>query len=405
MKPKTFYLLLGATAIVTLAAAGTAWQRAAATLGAIASETVVPGLLDRVNDVATIEVVKGKEKILVQRGPDGWIMPDRGGYPVRFETVKQNIVTMAELKTVEPKTAKPDLYSRIEVEDPAGAETKSSQITLKDADGKQIASLVVGRKRYAPIGGKDMVYVRKPGEARAWLAEGTFDIRPAAPDWLVREISTVKDSRWKTLTFTHPDGSKAVMFRTTAEQENWEVEGRPSDRALKPPATVNSTSSAFDFFNLDDVRPAKEVEDGKPIASSEFVAFDGLIMKARLVDKDGTPWTMIEATTTAEAAAPIKEEAAALQKKLAGWAYKLPEYKQNFLSRKFDDLVEKPVAAAPPPAPAAPAPAPMAVPAPVAPPPAAAPATPDPAPAAPAAGATAPAAPDAPKDEAPKTQN
>jgi hypothetical protein len=245
-----------------------------------------------------------------------------------------------------------------------------------------------------------------PGWPKA-RSTSAFDIRPMAPDWLVREISTVKDSRWKTLTFTHPDGSKAVMFRTTAEQENWEVEGRPTDRALKPPATVNSTSSAFDFFNLDDVRPAKEVEDGKPIASSEFVAFDGLIMKARLVDKDGTPWTMIEATTTAEAAAPIKEEAAALQKKLAGWAYKLPEYKQNFLSRKFDDLVEKPVAAAPPPpAPAAPAPAPMAVPAPVAPPPpAAAPATPDPAPAAPAAGATAPAAPDAPKDEAPKTQN
>src|SRR5688500_9695445 len=139
MKPRSFYILLGAAVIVTGAAGLTAWQRAAATLGTVATETVLPGLINRVNDVATIEVVKGKDKVQVQRTADGWVMPDRGGYPVKFEVVKQNIVTMGELKTVEAKTAKPDLHSRIEVEDPAGADTKSAQITLKDADGKQIA--------------------------------------------------------------------------------------------------------------------------------------------------------------------------------------------------------------------------------------------------------------------------
>ena len=56
MKPQAFYILLGATVIVTSAAALTAWQRAAATLGSVAAETVVPGLINRVNDVATIEV-------------------------------------------------------------------------------------------------------------------------------------------------------------------------------------------------------------------------------------------------------------------------------------------------------------------------------------------------------------
>ena len=354
MKPRAFYLLLGATVIVTSAAALTAWQRAAATLGSISSETVVPGLIDRVNDVATIEVVKGKETVTVQRGADGWVMPDRGGYPVKFETVKQNIVTMAELKTVEPKTAKADLYSRIEVEDPAGAESKSAQMTFKDKDGKVIASMIVGRKRYAPIGGKDMVYVRKPGDSRSWLAEGTFEIRTPAPEWLVREISGLKEERWKTLTFAHSDGSRAVMHRKDPPlgkdgkppandgmpQEVWEVEGRPADRNLKPPATVNSTASAFDFLNLDDVKPSKDVADGTLKATAEFLATDGLIMKSRLVDKGDASWAILEASTTAEAAQPIKDEAVALNKKLGGWAYKLPEYKQNFLSRKFDDLVE-----------------------------------------------------------------
>jgi hypothetical protein len=351
MKPRSFYLLLGATVIVTAAAGLTAWQRAAATLGTVATETVVPGLIARVNDVASIEVVKGKEQVRVERTADGWIMPDRGGYPVKFEVVKQNIVTMAELKTVEPKTAKADLHSRIEVEDPAGADTKSAQMTFKDQDGKVIASMIIGRKRYAPIGGKDMVYVRKPGDNRAWLAEGVFDIRTPAPEWLVKELSGIKDERFKMLTFTHPDGSRAVMVRKDdpnapkpesrdGPPEIWEVEGRPADRNLKPPATVSSTASAYNFLNLDDVRPAKEVADGTAKASSEFLAFDGLILRSRMVEKDDVTWTMFEAATTPEAAKEIKDEAEALNKKWAGWAYKLPEYKQNFLSRKFDDLVE-----------------------------------------------------------------
>ena len=123
-------------------------------------------------------------------------------------------------------------------------------------------------------------------------------------------------------------------------QEQWEVEGRPADRALRPPATVNSTASAYNYLKLDDVRPAKEVEDGTPKATSEFLADDGLIMRSRMVEKGDATWTLFEAATTPEAAEAIKTEAAELNKKFAGWAYKLPEYKQNFLSRKFDDLVE-----------------------------------------------------------------
>ena len=123
-------------------------------------------------------------------------------------------------------------------------------------------------------------------------------------------------------------------------QEVWEVEGRPADRNLKPPATVNSTASAFDFLNLDDVKPSKDVADGTLKATAEFLATDGLIMKSRLVEKGDASWAILEASTTAEAAQPIKDEAVALNKKLGGWGYKLPEYKQNFLSRKFDDLVE-----------------------------------------------------------------
>jgi hypothetical protein len=345
MKQRQLAILAGITVVVGAAAAVSAYQRAAATLGTVASELLFPGLIDRVNDVATIEVKGADGTVVIQRKGEGWVMPDRGDFAVRFELVKQNLVTMAELKTVEPKTAKPDLHGRVEVEAVTEPKAKSKHMTLKDGDGKTIAEAVIGKKRYAPIGGKDMVYVRKAAESRVWLAEGVFDVRWPAPEWLVKEISGLPEKRWRHIVITQPDGEKAELGRKDTEQQNYDVLNSPDGRKAMPPGQVNSVASAFDFLNLDDVKPAKDLGETSPGATAEFKAFDGLVVRSKMLAKDGTNWTVFEAAIgeTADGAPiadSVKEEADKLNAKWSGWAYRLPEYKQNFLSRKIEDLIE-----------------------------------------------------------------
>jgi hypothetical protein len=345
MRPNNVAVLAVAALIATSAAGYLAWQRARTTLGEVASETVLPGFIGKVNDVAELQVKRNGGTIDVVRWGDLWVMPDHGNFPVRYETIKQNLVTMGELTTVEAKTAKPDLYDRIEVEDVTQKDAKSVLLTAKSAAGQVLAELVVGKRRYAPIGGKDMTYVRKPGDPRTWLAVGTFDVKPQPPEWLVKEITNISDRRWKLISFKHPDGAEASLSRKDVEQQNYDVDGKPENRQIKPPGTVNATASAFEFLNLDDVMPAGGLTDAKPVANSEFVAFDGLVMTASLAEKDGAFW----ATFKAEARAPkegetpadtVKDEAKSLNEKVEPWVYKLPEWKANFFKRKLDDLIE-----------------------------------------------------------------
>ena len=93
-----------------------------------------------------------------------------------------------------------------------------------------------------------------------------------------------------------------------------------------------------------------------------FETFDGLTITVTLFDEDESTWlgfsaaTMpvagedsasaesIEAagdTAAAPAEAPdVAAEAAAINARVAGWQYELPDYKKNLLMRRWDDILK-----------------------------------------------------------------
>ena len=51
------------------------------------------------------------------RGEDGsWAVAEKDGYPADVEKVRQTLISLAEARIVEPKTANPDFYDRLGVE-------------------------------------------------------------------------------------------------------------------------------------------------------------------------------------------------------------------------------------------------------------------------------------------------
>ena len=52
------------------------------------------------------------------RDGDSWLVAEKGNYPANAAKISQIVRAMADLTLVEPKTQKPDLYPRLEVEDP-----------------------------------------------------------------------------------------------------------------------------------------------------------------------------------------------------------------------------------------------------------------------------------------------
>src|SRR5215469_15969410 len=174
MHKQGLILLIAATvvlvilAVVAIATGDRNLSRAA--LG----ERALPSLAARLGDIATVGVKRSALDLTFVRDGDGWLVAEKGNYPAAAGKVRQIVLAMADMTLVEPKTQKAEFYPRLEVEDPSNG--KSSLVTVESKAGKPLAELIVGKRRYDRLGtGNDGIYIRKPGDAQAWLARGSLE--------------------------------------------------------------------------------------------------------------------------------------------------------------------------------------------------------------------------------------
>jgi hypothetical protein len=244
---------------------------------------------------------------------------------------------MADLTLVEPKTQNPDLYPRLEVEDPGSG--KSALVAVKDKSGGDLAQAIVGKRRYDRLGaGNDGVYLRKPGDEQTWLARGTLDPSGDPASWLDRQIIDISEKKIAKLALTQPDGTRLVISRAALEA-NFAVEDAPPDTKFKSESTTSGPAGALETLDLDDVKPASELPvPDKDVVTASFTTFDGLTVDLRLIERDKTNWVAMSATGAGSAEAAAKK----IEDTVSRWTYAIPAYKANLLKTKLADLVEPP---------------------------------------------------------------
>ena len=326
--------VLVALAIVALAIGDRSVSRAAP------GQSAFPALAGKLGEVALVSVSRNGSTMTFIRDGDGWLAKEKGDYPANAGKITQIVRAMADLTLVEPKTRKPDLYPRLEVEDPGKG--KSALVTVKDKSGAVLAEVIVGKQRYDRLGGgNDGVYLRKPGEAQAWLARGSLDPSGEPSSWLDRQILDISEKKIAKVVLTQPDGAKLVISRATPEAK-FAVEDAPADAKFKSESTTSGPATAFETLDLDDVKPAAELAvPDKDVVDASLTTFDGLTVDVRLVERDKTNWVAISA---AGSGAPAEAEAKKIEDKVRRWTYAIPKYKADLLKTKLADLIEPPKA-------------------------------------------------------------
>lgn len=379
MKPK---LLLG-LAVVCIAAVGAAVAVSTAQRSPSAQtetgQRLFPDLAAHADDVRAIAIARKDGTFQVAREGDQWIVPDKFKYPAEFDKVRKLLVGLSELRAMEAKSTSPSLYPAMEVEDVNAADAKSAQVTLKDGSGHDLLSVIVGKQHFGKGGAAgDGVYVRKAGDAQAWLAQGRLSVDRDVVAWLERKVVDVSRDRVRDVA-VKADGHKLVVKRAKPEDSDFAIEDMPADRKVKSAWDVNAVGGAFESLELDDVRPAADLDFSASSPVTEATTFDGLHITAAFVEKDGATWTRFSARfePPAEPIAPkadakpeakdeskgkdaakpdeakpnpasklkpadeVRKEADAINARVGGWAYKLPTYKVETLRKKLDDLLEQ----------------------------------------------------------------
>jgi hypothetical protein len=337
MQKKGLIALLAAAILVASVAIALSLGGAQNLADAGSGQVALAGLADKIGDVAALKISGAGGTVTLQRQSQGWTIAEKGGFAADPAKIRQVLLGFAELTLVEPKTRSAESYSRLDVEDPGKEGGHSRLVEIDDASGKKLGELIVGKRRPDRLGsGADGLYIRRPGDAQSWLAQGSVDLPAETKDWLDKKIVSIAPARIGTVTLTHADGSTLVIKRDK-EDAKFAVEGAPPDSKFKSDAAVAEPAGALDGLELSDVRPAAEVEfPSGGLSRAEWVTFDGLTITAETFDKDGISWLRLKASGSDKAA----DEAAAINARTASWAYAVFPYKSNAMKTKLADLVE-----------------------------------------------------------------
>ena len=339
MKAKGLIALLLVTAAAVVLAVLVAYRGDADDTDPQIGKVVLTDVRQKLGDVARVTLIHGEAKTTLLHRSDKWVVEEKGSYPADQAKVGQALRGLADLRYVEPKTRKADLYARLEVEDAGKKDAKSTLVTVSDEKGTLLGEIIVGKRRIDQLGGgTDGVYVRKPGDVQSWLARGTLELPGDTASWLDPAIIDVAHDRVKEVVLTEPDGGRLDIAHDKPG-DALALKGAPADAKLKSDTVLVEPTTALASLTLNDVRPAAEFplpEAG--VSHAEFATFDGLMVKLALSDKDGKSWVRFEVSGTGEA----EQQAKTLDAKLRPWVFAIPDYKAKALRTKLADVTAQP---------------------------------------------------------------
>ena len=383
MSNKNISIFLIVTVAVVIAAVIAVNQQQSAVVNKQAGDVLFPGLEAKVNDVAKLEIVKGEERVTLQRADNNWQIVEKDNYPADFSKIKEVVMKVAAFTTIEAKTKIAENYGKLNVEDPSQEDAKSVLVTIKDNADNELAGVIVGRMEagsFATVG-QDKTYVRKANDDQVWLVKGGLVVDEEAGDWASEEIMNIASSRVKKVEITHKDGKKVIIEKQKPGEGDFVIVNLPKDKDVRTQTALAQVARAMETLRMLDVEKAEgfEFPEDKTI-TTELQTFDGLVITAKTIKQSGDYLTNFtahfdaslrpaeetkeadtqdaskeseepkEAATPPDPHAPkpaplkeaalVQQEVTQLNEQLSPWVFTLNKTKAKNLVEEMDDLVK-----------------------------------------------------------------
>lgn len=363
MKTNRLILLFVITVIVVTVAIVTTNRQSPTT--AKQKTLLFPDFKTVINNVNKITVKQGKDMLtVVDKGKGNWKIKEADDYPALFSKVKQTALAVSGMQVISQKTSNPALYPKLGVEDPSSAGAKSSLLTLSDASGKPLVSLIVGKSRLSPAAsGSHGLYVRLPGKKPALLVESNLKASVKVADWIDRELMDISPDRISEIHIAH-GGDQDVIYQQDKDKKDLVLQNIPKGKQARSDYIKNRMKSILEDVRIDGVAADSKIKFPDSAVTATVTTTGGMtvdITSATVNDKHYAKFTFhYTAPENPDQQAadkkPVQEkdkagkdskktvdtarQVAELSARTSGWVYQIPAYKFDTFTRKLDDLVE-----------------------------------------------------------------
>jgi hypothetical protein len=340
VSPRSVIVLAAVTAVALIGAIVAMIAEPRATPRSSEDRLVLAGLAERMSEVTQIAIVGAGDDLTMTRDSSGsWSMPTKDGFTAKADRVREFLVGLGDRRYREAKTGRAERHARLNVEDPGAEGAQSSLVTLRDASGQELGSVIVGRPRSYAFGANQLsTYIRLPGDPQTWLATGRVDAGASFRDWVDRNIIDLDMDVIRSMSVRQPDGTELTVLRREGEP-GFVVAGDPaipSGQRLDQ-SEVNFLSTGLAYLDLDDVAAAQGFAFPLPVHTAEVTLSDGRRIIAETADHDGEVWVRLRAFPAPDGDSGWVES---FNARVGPWADRVPDVKIKKLRGTLGDLLE-----------------------------------------------------------------
>jgi hypothetical protein len=282
-----------------------------------------PGLAAQLAGARRIEIARPDGRTTLLRDGEGWRIAELDGYPAVTARVRALLTALTELRLVEERVSDPAMQARLGLDDGAVA------VTVLDAGGQPLAALRIGRQRVRAQGNlAPSLYVRRGGEARAWLAEGRLAADTDPRLWVERDLAVLAPARLRRVEVARL-GEPPLVLARAGEVDAALLVVTPDDA---PPTDVlarDEIGRAFDMLTFQEVRRGAALP-GEALGTARFAYTDEVTITVTGSREGEGFWVRLEASGG--------PEAQALDARWRGWIYELGGFKEKAMLPRLADL-------------------------------------------------------------------
>lgn len=326
------------------------------TADATVEQPLVVDLNQDIDDVSGLQIIAADNQMVadLKRTEQAWVVANRANYPADMGKVRETLITLANAQLMEKKTAKPEYYERLGVQDISQQQATGVQLSIQGLDNP--VELIVGN----PAAGRNGVFVRRVGDTQSWLASGNLALPQDTVQWLDRSILDIPAQQIQGVTIRHADGETINAEKQTKDQTHFTVTNLPEGRELTAENAANTLADALTALQLEDVSTR---EDNDPAAADGVVeitykTFDGTIIGGKAFQIDDKSYVYFtvdfdealaqrfvgeteESSQDETTLAERRQAAQQLDEKLEPWVYEIASFHYDPMTQRMADLLKK----------------------------------------------------------------
>ncbi len=281
-------------------------------------ELVESGLAERIPELGLIMVTTKDETYHLVRNPDGWVMTEKGDYPVDEERIQRLADATATMRYDEAMTRDERKFDMIGLGDPLRGGT-GALLELGDGRGDVFAKQVIGYR-------SGRSYVRSPEDLQAWaVAVENMPPLQRGTAWLDLDPVGIDPGEILEVTVQPLVGAAYSLRPGGGDGGTFEIAPPNHDLRVLAPFSLTLVATAIATFDPIDVAPAA-VSEGASFGGVHTTRLrDGVIVEATAWRTGGRGWVTISARAATDTTGPATQRALQITEAANGWAYALTE--------------------------------------------------------------------------------